>query len=201
MTVIQNPPAVPSPSTTNAVIGKFHNGGKYDIFQIVDSSGGDVLHMNYDGSLEPSIYPLIFKTKILTSELLSLSTVPVEIIPAAGPGTILVPQYFSLQLDVAGPAFSISNAGAGNTYIYWKGLGSGTAGDTAVAIVPDTSSAQGMGYVASVSQFISFPSYVLSSVPVAPITNQPMLISMDDVLSGGAGNSMLITISYVVVTI
>jgi hypothetical protein len=201
MSVIQNPPAVPSSASTNAVIGKFHNGGKYDIFQIVDSSGGDVLHMNYDGSIEPPIYPLIYKTVLSTSDLHTLSTAPVEIIPAAGSGTVLVPQYFSFQLDVIS-AFSITNAGTGNTYGYWAGLGSGSGGTTSFAIIPDNVGSNGMNYVSSQSQFYTYPSYTVNgSLSLASIVNQPVMISMDDVLSGGAGNSMLITISYVIVTI
>jgi hypothetical protein len=194
-------PPIPTPPTHNAVIGKFQTPGQSDVFQIVDSTGADVLHMNYDGSIEPAIFPLIFKTELDTNDLHNLSTTPVQIIPTAGPGTIIVPQYFSFQLSVVS-AFSISNSGDGTTWIYWNGLGVGVAGRYACGAVSDSLAQDGIEYTSSVSQLsIDLADTEFGSVPVASIINQSLMITMDDVLSGGAGNSMLITISYVVVTV
>jgi hypothetical protein len=145
--------------------------------------------------------PLIYKTTINTSQLTGLSTTPRIIIPTGGPNTVIVPQYFSFQLNVVN-AFSIANGGAGNTVIYWAGLGRGSNDAYSLGVFADVGNGgNGINYIASQSQLYLNASYTQSSLPLPSIVNQPVMVAMDDALSGGAGNSMLITISYVIVTV
>ena len=143
--------------------------------------------------------PSVTQLRLTTAQLLSLSTIPVTIIPAPGAGKYIVPQIFTAQLTYGGTPFSIANSGAGNTYLFWAGLGSGSAGSTAVGVMSDSANADGMNYTASSSQLFILPCLTGASVPAASILNQPLQISMDDALTLGNG-SMVITISYIIVT-
>lgn len=143
--------------------------------------------------------PQIAQIRLTTAQLLALSTTPVTIIPAPGAGKYIVPQIFTGQLTFGGTPFSIANGGAGSTYLFWAGLGTGSAGSTAVGNMADSAANGGMDYTASGSQLFIFPCLTEPSVPAASILNQSLQIIMDDALTLGNG-SMVITMSYIVVT-
>ena len=144
--------------------------------------------------------PQIAQIRLTTAQLLALSTTPATIIPAPGAGKYIVPQIFTGQLTFGGTPFSIANGGAGSTYLFWAGLGTGSAGSNAIGIMADSVANAGMDYTASGSQLFVFPCLTEEgSVPAASILNQPLQIIMDDALTLGNG-SMVITMSYIIVT-
>lgn len=168
------------------------------------STDGSQLFWNVPGvqgeqSITVGNAPSIIQIRLTTAQLLSLSTTPVTIIPAPGVGKYIVPQIFTGQLTFGGTPFSIANSGAGNTYLFWAGLGTGSAGSTSVGIMQDSAANGGMNYTASGSQLFVFPCLTDPSVPAVSILNQPLQIIMDDALTLGNG-SMVITMSYIIVT-
>jgi hypothetical protein len=192
----------PTPPTPNTVIGRFDNPQDLDIFQTWDKKGNLIASMNYLGVMNVpaspvSIAPIISLTTITTAQLESLSTIPIELVPAPGPGKLIFPQYYSIQLDFGGTPFSISNGGAGNTFIYWSGLGLGADDVYASGVMPDNTTNGGMDYTSSESQFFAGGSGLGPSGPVSSIINSSLVMTMDDVLSGGNG-SMLVTVSYAI---
>lgn len=147
------------------------------------------------GGLAPKIASIF----ITNSELLNMSTVPVVLIPSPGLGKYISPQAISFQLNVGTTPFQIANSGSGNSFVYWAGLAATI--NNAATYFPDSISGEGMDYTNAASQLIILPSYmILGSVLLSGVEDEALVMSMDDALSVGNG-TMLVTISYTIVTV
>ena len=181
-----------SQPTKEACGGKYVNASDLDAFQFFNADGSVAFHINANGVIDPPVYPQISYTLLETADLLNLHSIPVTVIPAPGKGNIIFPQYYSVQLIFGGTPFSISNSGAGETFFFWSTLGI----DNSPGVFFNNA-LNGMNYEASSSQFTTNGTTVIPSISMDALDNQPLLMQMEDTLSGGNGN-MLVTLSYVV---
>ena len=190
--IISPVPLINTP-TKQACAGRYVNADQLDAFQFFNADGSIDFHINANGSVDPPLYPQISYTLLETTDLLNLYQTPVTLIPAIAPGTIIFPQYFSVQLIFGGTPFVIANSGAGNTNFYFPLIGS----DNSLGVMPDSAGGGGMNYVATSSQFWFNGSTANASISTGDMNNQPFVMDMDDQLTQGNGN-MLVTLSYAI---
>src|SRR5208282_5406017 len=146
-----------------------------DIFQIFDTRGQIVTHMNSDGSIDPPLFSQNVITPISSAQLLALQTTP--------PVVTLV--YF-----YGGTAYTITG---GDTFLY-IGWGSNPTTEYAINDFSDT------GFLDQTSSQLQAQAVLGGSVPLTLALGQPITLGIKDSLTLGNG-TMSVTMSYQVIAV
>ena len=195
-------PAITIPSVTQptpfTTIGRYdsplagatgQNTGQ-DIFQVFDTRGQIVTHMNSNGSIDPPLFPQNVITPISSAQLLALQTTPAVVLVSPGANVILIPQVVTLVYFYGGTAYTITG---GDTFLY-IGWGSNPTTDYACNDFFDT------GFLDQTSSQLQADAVISGNVPLTSALGQPITLGIKDSLTLGNG-TMSVTMSYQVLAV
>ena len=178
-----------SAPTKTASIGIFKDVSNLDIFQVLGPDGAVKVHMNSDGVIDPPVFPIITKVTLSAAQLNGMHTSAPIVIPAPGAGLYLLPQSITAAYNFGGTPFTVTG---GDQFMYfgWQEQALSTA--AAIATLPDA----GLVDQSSSQVFIS-TSFMNTPVSLSAVINKPLVLGINDTLSGGNGTLTLV-ISYTV---
>lgn len=180
-----------------ALAGSAGNADGQDIFQILDLSGQVVLHMNSNGTLDPSPFPIVASVAISAAQILSMSAgaKSIEIVSPTSSLQFIYPQSFAIAYIAGTIPYTV--VGSDAFYMGWGGLGTLTSSN-AVGIFPDTNFID-----QATSQIFVSSCYLNTSsggVPSSQTRGKNFVLQCPDTLSAGNG-TLLINISYALIPI